>query len=39
VTPGQSAVLYGPDERVLGGGIIAASERPASRMLPIMAEV
>jgi tRNA-specific 2-thiouridylase len=39
VTPGQSAVLYGPDERVLGGGIIAASERPAGRVLPIMAEV
>ena len=39
VTPGQSAVLYGADQRVLGGGIIAASERPASRELPIMAEV
>ena len=39
VTPGQSAVLYGPDQRVLGGGIIAASERPASRELPILAAV
>ncbi|MEP7326811.1 MAG: aminomethyltransferase beta-barrel domain-containing protein, partial [Gemmatimonadota bacterium] len=39
ITPGQSAVLYGSDERVLGGGIIAGSERPAGRALPIMAEV
>ena len=35
VTPGQSAVLYGPDDRVLGGGIIGA--RAAGVELPILA--
>lgn len=39
VTPGQSAVLYGSDDRVLGGGIIARSELPVSRELPILAAV
>jgi tRNA-specific 2-thiouridylase len=23
ITPGQSGVLYGPDDRLLGGGVIA----------------
>jgi len=23
ITPGQSGVLYGPDQQVLGGGVIA----------------
>jgi tRNA-specific 2-thiouridylase len=38
VTPGQSAVLYADDDRVLGGGIIqAAAVQAGSRELPILA--
>lgn len=37
VTPGQSAVLYTDDDRVLGGGIIQAGVPTGSRELPILA--
>lgn len=35
ITPGQSGVLYGSRDEVLGGGVIAAV--PAARLLPIVA--
>jgi tRNA-specific 2-thiouridylase len=37
VAPGQSGVLYGDDERVLGGGVIAAESARVGRSLPVMA--
>ena len=36
ITPGQSAVLYGRDDRVLGGGVIAVRMADAM-MLPVLA--